>query len=69
MSSQPCDKLIQLALYETGSFVNAEDSNIPTDKCHDMCAKMYEFAKEDGHTIMNTSKYDCKCKTNHTRTS
>ena len=63
MSNQAYEKLIQLASYETGSFINAENRKIPTDKCHNICTKLYEFAKEDGHTIMNTSKYACTCET------
>ena len=63
MSSQACEKLIQLASYESGSFINPKNSEISTDTCHNMCTKLYEFAKEDGHNIMNTSKYTCTCET------
>ena len=59
MSVNATEKLIQLALYETGSYVKGE--TISKTNCNNVCTKLYDFAKEDGHAIMNTSKYVCTC--------
>ena len=63
MSNNVNEKLIQLASYESGNFMN--NGTISKTVCSNVCEKLYEFAKEDGHTIMNTSKYNCKCEKTH----
>ncbi len=56
------DKLIILATHELGVEINTVKNNIPPSTCDKVCDKLFGYAKEDGHNIMNTSKYDCNCR-------
>ena len=48
--------IIKLAALEINIGVDNIDKH-----CEPMCKKLYEYAGEDGHAVMNSSSLNCTC--------